>query len=319
MLHQSDRWIQFHEIAIGQEPIEAPRFDLGEVLPHLERHIDAGDAYQIKEKGRSAYRITDYRYERRKGGKGALILLLQYADRDATDPAFADLETGGLRYEPKLDGEGVAVSAHAVIGLEPAENKPSTYPFLLEIVPGLGRSNVGPFLRRMIKDACQDVFQFESQESGAMINAAPASDLLGVPSQPFVDELEEGQLAGVELIQTREDKKQIDEEGCFYEDSYVLKIKVAHGAKRKMLGAEQLEMLRQHGKKEGFENMRVRYKKKEGRQKQVILGTSNQDLADALVVKDELISMDRPLHQCAPEIDSDFATQMVQLLEPTEN
>ncbi|MBE0403091.1 hypothetical protein [Halomonas citrativorans] len=314
MLHTRERWVQFHELVLRSEPADAPTILLKEVIPYLEKIVNDGEAFQLRNNERSAYRITDYSQNRQKGHPEALVLLFQYADQDATDPVFADLQTGELRHEPKLQGEGVAVSAHAAIGLTPIEGKPDTYPFLLEVVPGLGRSNVDPFLKKQIKDAAEGLFDYHDESADAKKPYRPSTELLGTPSKSFVDELEKGQLAGVELIKRIQNAESLDEEGYFYEESQVMKVRLSPGHSKWNIADCALLGLRLWGKKNGYDELRVRYKKKEGRQKSVIMGTSEEDLRDVLVLKDELISVDVNLDQCAPEINQTFAGKMLSLL-----
>lgn len=42
-------------------------------------------------------------------------MLIQLCDKNGSDPVFGELTTGNLRVEPKLAGEGIAVSCHIVI------------------------------------------------------------------------------------------------------------------------------------------------------------------------------------------------------------
>lgn len=314
MLHIRERWIQFHELVLAPEPSDAPSIALANVIPYLQKRIDDGEAFQLKNNDRSAYRITDFSQNRQKGHPEALVLLFQYADQDATDPVFADLQTGSLRLEPKLEGEGVAVSAHAVIGLTPISGKADTYPFLLEVVPGLGRSSVDPFLKKQIKEATEGQFEYFDEEKQERRPYRPTSELLGTPSKSFVEELERGQLAGLELIKRVKTAEALDEEGYFFEDSHILKVSLSPEARKDSVWARAVATVRGWGRRNGYQELRVRYKKKEGRQKSFVMGTSQADLHDVLVLKDELIIADVDLHQCSPEINPAFAAQMLSLL-----
>ncbi len=311
MLHIRERWIQFHELVLSPEPPEAPSIKLRDLVPYLERLVNDGEAYQEKDKGKSAFRVSDINVERRKGGREALVLLLQYADKDATDPTFADLQTGALRTEPKLDGEGIAVSAHAVISMDPIPGKEDRYHFLLESVPGLGRSKIEPFLKRQLKVASEGLFDFIDEENGVRKTYAPSLALLGTPSKSFLDEMEAGRLEGVELIRRMPAEHGIDEEGYFFEQTYTLKISVKHQG---LIGPDALNRLKRWGRAQGFDDLRVRYKKREGKQKSVLMGTDLDDLRDALVVKDELISSEVELPQCSEQIIQWFSGKMIDML-----
>jgi len=57
-------------------------------------------------------------------GDDQAILLLQLCDKNGSDPVFGELTTGNLRVEPKLAGEGIAVSSHIVISTSVADLPP---------------------------------------------------------------------------------------------------------------------------------------------------------------------------------------------------
>src|SRR5690606_7786952 len=161
MLDLWERWAQFHELYIESEPFEAPTIDFSTLVPHWVQRIKAKQSVKMINKETAAIRVIDANYDTQKK---VVVLLLQYADTNVTDPAFSDLKTGKLRVEPKLDGEGIAVSAHLVISTVPHDSLRKKYKLLLEEVPGLGRSTVSPFIRSELKEIAKDLFEYKDPD-----------------------------------------------------------------------------------------------------------------------------------------------------------
>lgn len=313
MLHLRERWVHFFELHVSSEPEGAPPVPFADLVPFLLPRIAAGDAFQLRNDNQAAFRILDARYDSDIGQNGALILLLQYADKNATDPSFAHLETGAIRTEPKLDGEGVAVSAHVVIDLQPIDGTPNAYRFLLESAPGLGRSSTGPFLKKQCKEASKNNFTFTDEATRRQRGLRIAPEILGVPSQSFIDEASHGRIEGIELIKHIHEDHAIDEDGYFREKTYGITIgfSVIGNALDKAL-----DSLRGYGRDKGYDELKVRYKKSNGKHKSVILGTTQEDLMDTLVLKDELIVSDHDLQQSSPMIVDSFAQSMLDIMFP---
>ncbi|MGL1150610.1 hypothetical protein ACSTLH_13740 [Vibrio parahaemolyticus] len=70
-----------------------------------------------------------------------LTCLLHYTDKNISDPAFKHLRSGAVRTAKKETGEGIAVSAHLIILLEPIlTSKDNAHLCVLETVPGIPKS-----------------------------------------------------------------------------------------------------------------------------------------------------------------------------------
>lgn len=311
MLDMLERWVQFHELYLKSEPEDAPKIELRSLAPLWISRIRANQAVKLIKKDTAAIRIVDVMEQQKSK---TLILLLQYTDTNVTDPAFSNLETGQLRVEPKLEGEGIAVSAHAVIALEPHDKEGLLYKILLEEVPGLGRSAVGPFIRSELKEIAQSQFQYNDIDANNVVkNYLPASEILGTPSKQFIDELEEGcVLQSIELVKLTSDAPEIDEEGFYTETSRHIRL-VPEKQNTSNL-REAIEKVRRLAKKEGYNNIKFRYKHPQGKLKTTTMGSTIGDMADALILRSEPIKSEEILGQCSQKIVESFAKQMVKLM-----
>jgi hypothetical protein len=60
--------------------------------------------------------------------------------------------------------------------------------------------------------------------------------------------------------------------------------------------------------------MRVKFKRQEGKQRSILLGTAREDAGDAIFTRCEIIRMEEPLPQCLETIRDDVAEKITALL-----
>jgi len=311
MLDMWERWIQFHELNLKRDPEEAPLIELKTMIPLLTQRWKNGDCVKLINNETAAFRIQDLKTYPKKN---ATVLLIQYTDKNVTDPVFSHLETGRLRTEPKLAGEGVAVSAHVILSHKPLNGSLESYRFLLEEVPGVGRSRLAPFLKSEFKAACADAFDFIDEESGKSRKFLPSVELLGDLSAQLSDDLKEGSLLqNIELIKHTKGKSGIDEENFFVEVSRHIKITPVLNTADGVIGI--LNKIKDKAKSEGYDDIKIRYKHPQGKQKTATMGATKEDVADTLIVRDELVKSKEVLGQCTEKILDGFAKKLLDLLE----
>ena len=158
-------------------------------MPRFER----GESVKLINRETAAIRIQQLRMDVHGG---TAHFLLNYSDMNTTDPVFGNLQTGKLRLEPKLEGEGIAVSAHMVVLLDP-EPTTGTYLVALEDVLGVGRTKLSPFLTSEFR-AVSD-FPFRDIDD-QIKRSRPVVEILGRPSQQLRDDLNAGRLSEIELL-----------------------------------------------------------------------------------------------------------------------
>lgn len=294
MLDPWKRWVQFHELYIKSSPEEAPAIDLNTLVPHWLARIQGQQAVKLINKETAAIRIVEARHDKKES---ALALLFQYADKNVTDPAFGHLETGQLRVEPKLEGEGIAVSAHVLISLKPHDTENLLYRFLLEEIPGLGRSRVSEFIRSELKTISDGLFDFRDPDDGFVSKPYyPASEILGTPTKKLSDEIEGGcVIQGIELVKFSKGPSKIDEEGYYEEASRTLKLIPSKAASIVELMAKVKDL----AKRNGYRDIKFRYKHPGGKQKTATMNGSQSDTVDTLVLRSEEIKSDELLPQCS--------------------
>ena len=307
MLDHRKRWVLFYDLVLRSLPEEAPTVGLAELLRDLHLRQSAGESVWIINKNTAAFRIVDMKI---MDDKQAAIFLLQYADKAIADPVFSDLNTGTLRAEPKLEGEGVAVSAHVALSLAPNMPMGSAYLTLLEHVPGITKSRLEPFLSHEFRKIPKTLFV---GADGKKRKCRALADLQGHPSQSLVEDLESGTLSEIELIRNKRIKPQFDEDGYMAERAYSLKLK----AKKQLQGAEAINVIeryKERAREKRYNDMKIRYKNAEGKGRSIEIPTSIDKASELLFNRMERFTVDDNLPQCLDSIRDDVADKMLGML-----
>lgn len=306
MLDFFKRWVVFNVLNLKREPEHAPQIELASLMPLLVRRIEAGEAVDLVNNKTAAVRITDLK---EFTNEKAIVLLFQYADSKVTAPVFSHLESGELREEPLLEGEGVAVSAHIAISLVPKKPDAPLYDFLVEEIPGLGRSRLAPFLKKEFKVVSKDQFEWEDDtENNRSRVYKPAIELATTASITLKEELDAGSvISGLELVAHKPKGKRFDEPNSYEEMRRTVVLKVV--SNEGILG--KINKLMAAAREEGFTEYKLHYKNQGGKQKTALLGTTKEDVADSLLGRTEEVKADEPLAQCQPAICESIARQMV--------
>ena len=309
MLDPYDRWVYFHRLLLESSPSHAPQIPLKDCIDELDKLVQAGTAFKMVSNDAACFRVRDLRINT---DHDAVVFLLEYSNSKATDPVFSELKSAGLRPEPKQNGEGIAVSAHAVLKLSPLEDGGDEFLFLLEEVPGLGRTKVENFFHDLFKRVTKGKLHFLDEETnGKRRSYRPRVRILATPSKTFKEELEGSTVDWLELVK-RSKVQHFDEDNYYEEDVQTLRLKVVdhNGEKPSML-----KKLFRKAREKGYDNVKIRYKKHGGKRKTAVMGTDTNDVKDALVGRVENIDHAPGLAQCSDKIVASYATKMLALLE----
>lgn len=305
MLEMNQRWVHFYGVTLQSAPDDAPRFELETCLKVLKRNFKDGKLYKLINKNTACIRISRLII---KSDLRRASFLFQYSDSKISDPAFSDLESGEIRSEPKLNGEGVAVSAHAIIYLDPIKPNGLEYLMLLEDVPGIGRSKLTPFFNTLLKEFLTKEFE---NVDGVVLSCYPVVGFDSLASQSLLNDLEKGELQFVELFKN-ETVQELDEEPALDKVTTIVKIK-AHSKVNGQPAVDFINRAKEVGNDKGYPDMRVVFKKPGGKQRSVRFSTLREDAGDAVFGRMELIDTDYDLPQCAREIDKKFLGEMRKL------
>lgn len=302
MLELNQRWIHFYGVTVNSAPADAPAFNMEECVTELRKIQRKGHLFKLINKGTACIRVSKMliNLQSRRA-----TFLFQYSDSKISDPAFSDLESGILRSEPKLQGEGVAVSAHAIFYLDPIKPGGLEYMLLLEDSPGIGKTKLTPFLNGFLKKILSR--QFTNLDDN-QLDCYPFFNFDHFASQSLTKDLEDGELKFIELIKNRA-IHELDEEPYLDKSTQIIKVK----AVPKTTGQKAVDLInkvKSLAKEKGYSDIRVVLKKSEGKQRSVKVSTFREDAGEALFGRMEVVSTDHDLHQCAPDIDLAFIKKM---------
>jgi len=304
MLDQYSRWIYFFDVAFRKYPPEAPDMSLEETLAALQNRVNAGRAVKLANRGTAAYRIRDMKIE-----DGFVSFLFQYSDSRVTDPAFAKLTTTDLRTEPKLEGEGVAASAHLVMNLVPV--RVGTHVAVLEHIPGIPASGIAWFLNSQIKSLRRFTFP---GAGGRPKDCHLTLEMTGHTSQSLEDDLNTGELRDIELVRPRVVNSDFDENAYVVEMSRSIKLRPSRTLRGG--GAMQtLNLLARRGHDRDFSDLRIRVKTDEGQERTVDVDIRQLDANNGIAAhytRHEHIHLETAMPQCVDGFESGAGEEVRQ-------
>ncbi|MEQ1977585.1 MULTISPECIES: hypothetical protein [Xenorhabdus] len=268
--------------------------------------VQQGGAVKTYNNGTRAIRISKSRYD---SGNTSATLLVQLCDQNASDPVFADLATGSLRVEPKLAGEGIAISSHIIISTSPSPNTVDYFKTLVECVPGISKSIIEPFMNAILKEAF-DGSDFINPATRARCKLRPKLEIFSHGSQTIMDALQGGKIHNVRLVSTQK-KGGLDRTAYTELTERAVRFKVvrqpATRDKKRLL-----EIFRRRGFKEGYSKVSISYSK-DGKQSSLELDR-NEDAATKLFTKSEKVILPDGINQCEENIHEDLELRMKNLL-----
>lgn len=223
---------------------------------------------------------------------------------------FADLQKGTLRAEPKLEGEGVAISAHLMLGLRKSATT-NLYPTLLEDVPGIGRTLLEPFLRSAFKNASSYTFTNESNKEH---KTWPVPTMIIKQSEKLIKSLKSGgYLTEVEVTKFNA-VGGFDKIDSLQEQKTTTVLKIA-GRPTGEQAKDLLNKIKVFANSKGYFDMRVKWVNSQKERKSVSLGTARADAGDALYGRIERVSLTSPIPQCSEKIQPELKAIMMKHLQ----
>ncbi|MEK9497085.1 hypothetical protein V2H77_11585 [Photorhabdus sp. P32] len=306
MLSNLERWVLTFDFCFKPTHIEAPDILITDILARVDNLVQQGRAVKTYNKGTRVIRISKSRYV---SGDTNATFLVQLCDQNASDPVFANLATGTLRVEPKLDGEGIAVSSHVVISTTPSANTVDHFKTLVESVPGISKSVIEPFMNAVLKDAFEGS-EFVNPATRAKCKLRPRLEIFSHGSQTIIDALQGGKIHNVRLVSTKR-KGGLDKTAYTELIERVVKFKVVKQPSTKDR-SRLLDIFRRKGFKEDYNKVSISYSK-DGKQSSLELDR-NEDAATKLFTKSEKVILPDGINQCEENIHKDLEQKMKGLL-----
>lgn len=306
VLSANERWVSFFDFAFKPTHAAAPDIPIEQTLKQLKMLVDAGNAVKLYNLRTRAVRISEMTYA---DGDSEAILLLQLCDQNGSDPVFGELNTGALRVEPKLAGEGIAVSSHIIISTAVVQHTADHHKTLVESVPGISKSVIEPFLNALLRDAFTGQ-EFRNPATKAMCMLRPKLEIFSHGSQTLIDTLNGAKLHNVKLVSTRK-------QGGMDQTAYteLAERSVRYKVIRQPGNATKerlLNILRKKGQQSGYSKVSISYSKN-GRQASLDLDR-NEDAATKLFTKSEKVLLGNGILQCESSIHQELESKMKGLI-----
>lgn len=195
------RQVVFFDLTLDTSPPgRLPAMD--EVAQFLIERINAGLCSRMVERERFLISIEKGQIVRKADGSPALALLFIFVDPDAADPANMHLHTKRVRWFEKLEGEGRAISAHALLDLNPRIEGGRIFRVLLEHAERLGKTRVRGEIQSHIKQVFKDKEITVETVDGEDVVARPNVELYAIANERLRAGISEGTLQEVKLIDT---------------------------------------------------------------------------------------------------------------------
>lgn len=306
MLSNNERWVSFFDFALAPTHAAAPDIPVADTFTRLKTLVDSGRAVKLYKNSTRAVRISEMKYV---NGDNQAVLLVQLCDQNGSDPVFGELTTGILRVEPKLAGEGIAVSSHIVISADIVQHTADHHKTLVESVPGISKSILEPFLNAMLKEAFTGC-EFKNPATKAMCLLRPKLEIFSHGSQTLMDALKGAKLHNVRLVSTKK-KGGLDKTAYTELAERAVRYKII---KQPPLKDKErlLDILRRKGQQSGYTKVSISYSK-DGKQASLDLDR-NEDCATKLFTKSERVILGNTINQCESQIHTELETKMIALI-----
>ncbi|ECC6544868.1 hypothetical protein C9561_13365 [Salmonella enterica] len=306
VLSNNERWVSFFDFAFTPTHAAAPSIPIEDILKKLKVLVSSGNAVKLYNHRSRALRISEMKYSI---GDSQATLLIQLCDKNGSDPVFGELTTGNLRVEPKLAGEGIAVSCHIVISTDVVKNTADHHKTLVESVPGISKSVLEPFLNAMLREAFAGC-EFKNPATKGMCQHRPKLEIYSHGSQTLMDALKGAKIHNVKLVSTRREGG-LDQTAYTELSERSVKYKIIRQPPLKDK-ERLLEILRKKGQQSGYTKVSISYSK-DGKQASLDLDR-NEDAATKLFTKSERVILGNLINQCESTVHLQLETKMIGLL-----
>lgn len=308
-MKKTERLVYFYDLSVRSHSsimknvknLELRRaFELIETIPLSERTYP---------RGRERFYISDWNWD------GAqLSILINRSDQGIADPIFSDPENKTRREIPKADGEGQDYSSHVIIRFG---SDKATAVVLCEQCVGITSLAIGKLLRHVLKKAKKlspnDFRQkhvdgsLDAKGQPRMVSLAHYFDLIGHLDASLKDDLNNGQISGIELITEREKQTEFDDDGFFREKQKIVSLGVSTGSLIQDKFESTIGLFKKHEDK--YERARIRFKSPSGAWR-TINWTKAEGFEQSYVRKERVDKFTVPLKSSYEQFNTELLVKM---------
>ncbi len=309
MIFETEKLLLSLNSILKMDPEHADRISMRQIMDLLDIRQKEGKCIKLIKKKTASIRIQEMEIDT---DNEIVSMLIQYSDKEISDPVFQDLASGELRPEAKLEGEGIAVSAHIVFSLIPTEPRGNAYDTILEEAPGVSMSRITGFLNTEFKTVSDFSFTLE----GETFKSRPRIEMAAKISKNFKEDLEAGVFKEIILEQYKvEDFMDEDSIMKTIKKAITLKIEDSEMAFKARANPSRLvKSIFNQAKLKGFDNVVVKYQTENKRSKTVNVDTKLEEAMNVFVARSKAIKLEKEVDQCEAEFNNEILGDMKKWL-----
>lgn len=303
-----NRWCLHCHAEVHSGANNGPRVSFEDYVDDIIARSRQGVAFRVYERDNRVMRLSDARRVKLPNGHDGLATVLTLGDRRGASPSFVHFARGNARDPERRDGEVKGLSAHCLIELREDDDHPGRHRMLLEDATGIGRTPVSRMLRSQLREISKDRDErFKNPDTGRMIQLRPVIEVWPQNSRQMQDALETGALSVVELYDMGK-VAAFDEQPEFRVKKRVLKVEVLSPDGKIQ---DALDRLKRLGRQEGYGNMKVSWRLRDGQVASSHVRTDLEDLGTALLARRELMSLATPMSDATDRLSDEFVEAMM--------
>ena len=314
LLGDYDRYVVECEMELVRAPKDAPTMPVLDVLIAVQKLFVSKKAIYSIENGKSTVRIVDMFINE---NEGYTVLLLQYANSNASDPHFANKKTGVSRKANRDKDEAPAVTSHLCIKHTPKDKNlfPDLYKVLVEEVPGLTKSLMASALTWMIDESTDYTFMRDDGKKPREIKCRPIIDISPYASKTLKESLSTGILTGMTAVRYK-NNRQLDDDGdiTIVQEAMTLSFKSTTGQKAIDLVKKASDLVRGMHYSELKLTRKDKNKRTHSDEIDISYEKSIEDIADTIFSEKEKIILSDQIETCEKSIHTQLAGKMKALL-----
>lgn len=222
---------------------------------------------------------------------GYFVMLINKSDPSIPDFVTSNPEVGERKVHEKPENHGGESSAHVVLKPLPTLELGKNYYYcMIECSHGTGltASGIGPYIAHLIRE-CKKIYpssfklvnpdgSTDKRGNPNLVHLNHDVELQGHPSDSFINDLTQGTLSGIELIDHEKNGEKWDENGYVNEKRKVIEMEI----KKDLIGdaLKTINAVRGKAKQKGLSQMRVKFTSPSGEAKDAVIATDTGHLAD---------------------------------------
>lgn len=270
------------------------------IAESLQRLYQSGEAARLYSNGTIRIWIEDMRID---PDRNWAIMLINHASKNEPDIANRDFSTLARRVDEKEETEGLERGAHFIWDLREMDGMTDHYMLYAEQAKGISGNRLQGFLNTLLTVCSRnyrDVFQGTPVNYTVGNETTPATypirsvvELSGLPSDEFIDDINEGHLSSLELISHSTQLTEFDTQNQYRERSHSIRFTVVESADDTNKFEQVVRRLAALGRQKDYEKLRISLQRADKKTKTINILTETMGL-DAAAPYVKTVSIESP-------------------------